>query len=174
MPNSDDARRWQIAFAKQAQAEFKAWQHLESSADIAGCAKLHMLQMVCEKLAKAHLCANGSNPDEIQSSHAYVAKTLPIIARQQFAILSGKQPGQYDDRIRNIKLLAQEIEYLHPNLDRDGQRPDNCEYPWKDSADNVHAPVDHSFGTLALLTAPAGRSLLKVIEYSARRLIEEK
>jgi len=173
VPDKENARKWQVAFARQSQADFEAWQHLEAASDVAACEKLHMLQMACEKLTKAHLCSSGSDPDEIQSSHAYVAKNLPVIARHQFAIRTGKQPAKYDERLRNIKLLAQEIEYLHPNLNADGQRPDNCEYPWKDSAGVVHAPVDHTFAGLNLLQQPAGRTLLKVIEFAAERLIED-
>ena len=48
--------------------------------------------MACEKLAKAHLIAGGADPATLQGSHAYVAKQLPIIARQFLAREAGKLP----------------------------------------------------------------------------------
>lgn len=172
MSSKDDARKWQIAFAQQARVELEAWQVLQATAEVAPCVRLHMLQMVCEKLAKAHLCSAGSDPDTLQSSHAYVAKTLPVIARQIVANRTGGQPRRHDQTMTEIKLLAKEIELLHPNHKANGQRPDNCEYPWKDASALVHAPANHQFPGLHLLSAASGKTLLKIIRLAIDELLK--
>ena len=48
--------------------------------EIPQCHKLLLLQMACEKLAKAHLIKGGRDPNTLQSSHATVAGTLPVPA----------------------------------------------------------------------------------------------
>jgi len=55
------------------------------------CHQLHFLQLACEKLSKAHLCTKGSNSADLQSSHAFVQKTLPLIAREQFLNTNDRQ-----------------------------------------------------------------------------------
>jgi len=59
-------------------------------------------------------------------------------------------------------MSALEIELLAPTVDNQ-RRPDNCEYPWEDSAGNVIAPAEHASATLSLLSQPAGQELLKTL-----------
>src|SRR5437588_28014 len=78
---------WALAYARQAKADFRAWelyeQHPEAVA--AGCHKLLFLQMACEKLCKAYLIRAGTPPAALQTSHGYtprgqdlrVAQSLP-------------------------------------------------------------------------------------------------
>ena len=79
---------WGEAYAKQALADFNAWNELQGNSAIPSCQKLHFLQMACEKLCKAHLCKQpGANPKDFQTSHAYTAKNLGIILRQQLSLV---------------------------------------------------------------------------------------
>jgi len=54
---------WGKAFAKQALADFDAWNELQDNPAVPSSQKLLFLQMACEKLCKAHLCKQpGADP----------------------------------------------------------------------------------------------------------------
>ncbi len=101
---------WRVAFAKQALADLKARDKLLEGPDLPDCGQLHFLQMACEKLCKAYLCGQGVEPSTLQSSHAYIARTLPIIARQQFAVQVGRRANDRSWMIRAIRSLSRKIE----------------------------------------------------------------
>jgi hypothetical protein len=136
---------WAFAYARQADADFRAWELYERylEAVAADCHKLLFLQMACEKLCKAHLIQAGTPPEALQVGHGYMANPLPIVIRQQ--IINARQDPQ---RMRGVldlvRHLAGEIEILNPSMDRDGRRPDNCEYPWE-YGDWVISPLDWTF-----------------------------
>jgi hypothetical protein len=79
---------WSQAYVRQANADFKMFQTfgeialLDYSIEIEECHKLQFLQMACEKLVKAHLCEEGTDPALLQKSHAYVAGSLPVVLLQ--------------------------------------------------------------------------------------------
>jgi hypothetical protein len=50
--------------------------------------------------------------------------------KQEIAYLTGKSQHMRGMMPR-IRQLAREIELLSPAVKRDGQREDNCEYPWE-------------------------------------------
>src|ERR1700677_2344759 len=79
---------WSRGYARQADADFKMFQSLEPESSVESCHKLQFLQMACEKLVKAHLCGEGTDPTALQTSHAYIAGTLPVILRQTAITLS--------------------------------------------------------------------------------------
>jgi hypothetical protein len=79
---------WTVGYARQARADFATYQLLQGESRVPQCHKLQFLQMACEKLVKAHLIKGGTDPKSLQSSHAYVAGTLPVVIRQQL-VLSG-------------------------------------------------------------------------------------
>lgn len=161
--------QWSRALAAQTQADLDGWSKLDRDPQAAQCHRLLLLQMACEKLAKAHLCIHGPDPTDIQKSHAYIAKNLPIIARQ--LISSGfavKNPAWL---LTHVKHLAQEIELLAPAIKRGGQWPDNCEYPWEVAAGNLHSPLDWKFAPSNLLLAPAGKTFVKLIRVAIARLL---
>jgi hypothetical protein len=160
---------WAKGFARQAQADFSTWRLLQGDDTIPECHRLLFLQMACEKLTKAHLCAAGSDPAELQASHGYIAKNLPIIVRQQIP-RSGMSVNNAAWIVQHSKHLAQEIEMLAPAVRRAGRRPDNCEYPWEDDSGQLHVPLDWTFVPSKLLTAPAGRTFLKLIAEAIHRL----
>lgn len=77
------------AFARQALADFRTYQHLENAAGapspIPVCHRLLFLQMTCEKLSRARLYRETSEAEQVKDSHTYTAKQLPVILREQFA-----------------------------------------------------------------------------------------
>ncbi|MDB5310976.1 MAG: hypothetical protein JWO38_5178 [Gemmataceae bacterium] len=172
MPTSDE---WARAFAKQARADFDAWNLLQSPLDIPEgasplfrCQKLHFLQMAFEKLAKAHLLKAGSKISDLRQSHAYVAKHIPVIVRQQM-ILSGEKERVANALRDHCKRIAREVELLSPSVADGGKREDNCEYPWADG-EGLYIPVEWAFPNLNLLTEPAARNILKRIRDAIERL----
>jgi hypothetical protein len=158
---------WATAYARQADADLETFQLIQDL-PVPQCHKLQYLQMACEKLVKAHLCGLGTDPATLQTSHAYVASTLPVVLRHQavFVNFRGKQAREVLKRARH---LAQEIEILSPAVDRAGRRPDNCEYPWEDDRGTLHVPLDWSFQLSQLIVIPAGRRILKLIRGAINR-----
>jgi hypothetical protein len=123
------AVEWSNGYARQARADFETFELVQPLA-VPDCHKLQFLQMACEKLVKAHLCGTGTDPAALQSSHTRVAGTLPVILRQ-YATSVGYTGRSARGVMATAKKRAAEIECLAPAVKRGGQRPDNCEYPWK-------------------------------------------
>lgn len=46
---------------------------------------------------------------------------------------------------RHSRNLARAIELLHPSVDDDGRRPENCEYPWEDGPNRLLVPAEYTF-----------------------------
>ncbi len=153
---------WARAYGRQAAADFVRFQALQPDPAVPECHKLQFLQMACEKLVKAHLCAEGTDPATVQSSHAYVAGKLPLVLRQT-AVGLGFTGPQARTVLQHARHLAQEIELLAPAVKRGGVRPDNCEYPWVDGSGQIRVPLDWSFYPSQLLLTPAGRTILKLL-----------
>ncbi len=164
---------WARAYARQADIDFKAWELYEKhpEAIAAECHKLLFLQMACEKLCKAHLIQGGAPPENLQTSHGYVANPLPVVIQEQMRRMRRSLDGM-QGVLRQIRHLANEIEVLNPTMKRDGQRPDNCEYPWE-SGDRVISPLDWTFHPLSLVTAGAGRTFIKLLRGSIDSILIE-
>ena len=71
---------WSRAYARQAQADLEAREAL-LGAPAPACQHLHSLQMACEKIAKAHRCLGGADPETLMHGHGFAAKVLPQVAR---------------------------------------------------------------------------------------------
>ena len=166
MSTRDD---WAKAYARQAQADLDSWTRLDRDSAALACHQLLFLQMACEKLTKAHLCVQGSDPRDLQSSHAYVARNLPIVFRQLLS--AGLKVNNPKWLLTHVKHLAYEIELLAPAIRRGGKRQDNCEYPWEDESGQLHSPLDWTFAPSRLLLAPAGRTFLKLLRVAIQRLL---
>lgn len=152
------------AFAVQACSDFEARDRL-IEADLPECHQLHYLQMASEKVAKAHYLARGDNPDALQTSHAYIAKAVPIIVRDTLGRTEGAKPAWILNAVRE---LARQIELLAPSVDASGTVPANCEYPWQDAQGRVHAPCRHSFAIN--LNQPAAIKMLKALRTRAAEI----
>lgn len=67
--------------------------------------------------------------------------------------------------------LAQEVEVLNPAMDRNGQRRDNCEYPWEDGGGDLLSPLDWTFNPPHLLTVRFGPTFLKLLRLAINRAL---
>ncbi len=164
---------WALAYARQARADLKAWElygrYPEAVAE--ECHKLLLLQMACEKLCKAYLIRTGARPEDLQTSHGYIARPLPVVIRREM-IDSGQNPDRMRGVLNLFRHLAGEIEVLNPAVTRDGYRPDNCEYPWE-AADRVISPLDWTFHPSRLVTVPGGPTFVKLVKAAITRIIDE-
>ena len=164
---------WVLAYARQADADFRAWELYERNPQTiaAECHRLLFLQMACEKLCKAYLLKNAIfAPSEVQSSHAFVRKHLPTILREGLSI-SNQRRAARRAVVTHLRHLAKEVEVLNPTCDS-ADRPDNCEYPWQ-VGDKVLSPLDWTFVPSQLLTASSGRTFLKAVRVAINRILRE-
>jgi hypothetical protein len=168
---------WSSAYARQADADFNTYQFLEGlpveslgGRQIPVCHRLQFLQMACEKLVKAHLCARGTPPASLQASHGFISKTLPIVIRGE-TIATNFRGAAGKNVVTSANRLAREIDLLAPSVRKGGQRPDNCEYPWEDGNGRLHVPLEWTFSSAELISKPGGRSILKVIRSAVDRLM---
>src|ERR1043166_6062480 len=101
---------------------------------------------------------------DLQASHAYVGKTLPVIAKKLLPTFAGTKSQKFlAFQLRALKQLAREIELLAPSVDDGGRRPDNCEYPWEDGQGALHVPAEYDFPSMKLLATPVGRLLPRLL-----------
>lgn len=157
-------------YARQALADLDRYESLAFAGTVPVCHRLQFLQMACEKLVKAYLCRQGTDPAALQGSHAYVAGTLPIVLRLQATLVNFR--GRHARWVlQHAAHLAREIEVLAPAVKRGGGRPDNCEYPWEDDTSQLHVPLDWTFYPAQLLAARAGRAFLKLVRGANERLL---
>jgi hypothetical protein len=163
---------WARGYARQAEADFRAWQAIEKNEDAHACHRMLFLQMLCEKLCKARLIDSGTPPAALQTSHGYVANPLPLVIRSQLEFM-GENPLVWRRLQAFTRHLAAEIEIMNPAVDRNGQRPDNCEYPWEDAESTLHSPLDWSFTPLQLLRQPQAPSFVKLLKLAIDRAVKE-
>src|SRR6476469_770076 len=135
---------WLREYARQADADIRAWDALRVEAQVPRCHELMFLQMACDTLCKAYLIKTGTAPESLQASHSYIANPLPIVIREQM-VLSKRSPREVAWLLEYVRHLAREIEMLAPAVKRGGKRPDNCEYPWEDATGEIHSPLDWTF-----------------------------
>jgi hypothetical protein len=163
---------WSRAYAIQAQTDFTARDTLCRERNLPPCQQLHFLQMGCEKLCKAHLCARGSKPDDLQTSHAYIAKNLPLIAEMQYIKACNKPLQGQVWFMPDFRNLAREIELLAPAVDDNKRRPDNCKYPWQDAKGLVIIPAEYPFSRCGALQEQPGRLFLKLLMMANAELLK--
>jgi hypothetical protein len=164
--------QWALGYARQAHADFQTWQAIEGNEEVHPCHRMLFLQMACEKLCKARLIDDGTPPEALQTSHGYVANPLPLVIRSQLEFM-GENLRAKAGLLRFTRHLAAEIEVLNPAVDKNGHRPDNCEYPWQDDQQALHSPLDWQFHPLQLLRDRFGPSFVKVLQLSIRRALQE-
>ncbi len=164
---------WALAYARQADADFRAWELYERHprAVAAECHKLLFLQMACEKLCKAHLIQGGTSPESLRASHGFIANPLPIVIKQEM-VSAGQNSQKMKGVLALVRHLAGEIEVLNPAVRRDGQRPDNCEYPWE-AGDEIRSPLDWTFPPLKLVTVRGGPTFIKLLRGAIDRIVDE-
>ena len=163
------AKEWSLGYAKQASSDWVVRKVLLRASGLPTCHQLHYLQMACEKLCKAHLCDKGSDPENLQKSHAYVGSVLPVIFRMRFSRKFRELPDK-SSLLRYVEARAREIDLLAPSVDDDGRRKDNCEYPWKDGAGNVVVPAKWQFTNQDFTGNRASILFFKLIEEAMEEL----
>ncbi len=161
---------WARAYARQARSDLAAREVLLTDGSLPRCHELHYLQMACEKLCKAYLCNGGAAAADLQSSHAYIAKTLPSIAQELLARSARQKVGRRWE-VRAIAALARRIELLAPSVRGGGAVPANVEYPWSGPDGDICIPAHHNFG-LDMLHERAGQTLLKLLFKAAADLAD--
>lgn len=161
---------WQHAYARQARADFAAYEVLRVATHLPQCESLHFLQMACEKLCKSYLCSRKVEPRFLQTSHGFIASHLPEIFKDQRRRLKLHPLNPRSALVRQVNNLSREIELLAPTVDSQ-RRPDNCEYPWLDGAGEAVVPAEYPFANLSLLSESAGQDLLKIIPSAIDELL---
>jgi hypothetical protein len=164
--------QWARGYARQAHADFQSWQAIEADEIVRPCHRMLFLQMACEKLCKARLIEAGTPPELVQTSHGYVANPLPIVIRAQLEFM-GQDLRAKAGLLTFTRHIAAEIEVTNPQVDRNGHRPDNCEYPWENAAQNLHSPFDWTFTPLQLLLGRFGPTFVKVLGLAIDRALDE-
>jgi len=158
-----ERQHWQMAFLKQAKSEWEAYQKTRQ-AQWPACHQFLFLQMASEKLGKAVLIAGHSNLETISQSHAAFVMFMRIASNnRKLRRVLGIKKSQQRAQFKTLLPLAYEIELLAPSLAQKGPNP---EYPWKEIAGNILAPVEYSFPSVKrLLQTPQGVQLLKYVEF---------
>lgn len=161
---------WSQAFARQAESDLDAREAIVAADPRQPeCHALHFLQMACEKLCKASMIAAGTDPLEVQRSHAHIAKHLPTIVRLYLSREAGRR-ARDQWIVDAIRPLARKIELLNPAVLDGGRSPENAEYPWlAPDGVSVIPPVDHHF-EFSILFEKAGVTMLKIIRQAAIEL----
>ena len=135
---------WHEAYLAQARSEEGIRKQL-TAARVEYCHRLHYLQMVSEKLAKATLTPIGS-PRPAPTTHTAFVRMLQVIKgrrdiRRQLGFTDATLFKNYIDSLLD---LAAKIQALSPDLA--GLTQPNPEYPWEDPLTHaVQAPVDYDF-----------------------------
>jgi len=132
---------WARSYARQALSDLNAREALVN-AGAEKCHRLHFLQMAAEKTCKAYLATTNGH-DHVRKSHAYIARILPIIARQFYGVISRVRIPHWE--ISEIRRLAREIEMLAPACDGGEDRRDNTEYPWEGARGEIRTPCEYNF-----------------------------
>ncbi len=144
------------AFAAQASSDLDAYNLLADSA-LPSSHRLHYLQMWLEKLCKAYLWLPDTAADDLRTKHNVVDKVLPRIISEHWRRIGFTQRPD----ISSIRQLCREVDLLHPQVDDNGRRPDNVEYPWIGVSGNAEVPAHWNFPLAKRLYSSSGRLLLK-------------
>lgn len=144
------------AFAAQAASDLEAYNVLADSS-LPSSHRLHYLQMWLEKLCKAYLWLPDAGANELRSRHNVVDKVLPQIIREHWRRIGFTQRPDVDA----IRQLCREVDLLHPQVDDNGRRPDNVEYPWIGRAGQAEVPAAWKFPLAQRLYSNTGRLMLK-------------
>ena len=135
---------WHEAYLAQARGEHAVLRML-TGRKLESCHRLHYLQMVTEKLAKALLTKPGSDTPAPPSHVLFVRMLQSLKWRPDvWRSLGYTRATVFKRYVDSLLDLATKIERLSP--DQAGFGQPNPEYPWRDRAGNqVLAPVEYEF-----------------------------
>src|SRR5580704_4214390 len=140
------------AFAAQAASDLEAYDLFSRSA-LPSNHRLHYLQMWLEKLCKAYIWLPHAGADDLRSRHNVVEKMLPRMIAECWRHLGFTQRPD----LASIRQLCREIDLLHPQVDDEGRRPDNVEYPWTGPSGDTLVPAQWDFPLTRRLYSNTGR-----------------
>jgi len=131
------------------------------------CHQLHYLQMVAEKLAKAHFWRSGNPPPRNHAGFAQFMRSLGGVQQSRRAhlatVLGFKNFNSLQTWIRKVSSLVYDLERLAPALAQNGPNP---EYPWPHNAP-IEYPARHQFALWGqLMNTGLGHQLIQVIQSS--------
>lgn len=132
---------WRAAFLEQAKSENAIRRRLNKP-EIPYSHRLHYLQMVTEKLPKAHL-ANPASPPP--GTHGTFVRFLQVIKGVPHirAALGYSDARAFSQFIDSLLPLASEIQVLAPHLP---PNTPNAECPWQDiSTQEIYVPARFDF-----------------------------
>lgn len=144
------------AFAAQAASDLDVYEVLAGST-LPSSHRLHYLQMWLEKLCKAYLWLPEGAADELRIRHNVVDKILPRMIGEHWRRIGFEQRPD----IAAIRQICREVDLLHPQVDDNGRRPDNVEYPWIGTSGNAEVPAHWEFSLTRRLYSNSGRLLIK-------------
>ena len=144
------------AFAAQAASDLDAYAVFAESS-LPAAHRLHYLQMWLEKLCKAYLWLPDSPAVDLRGRHNVVEKVLPRLIGEHWRRIG------FDQRpdLASIRQLCREVDLLHPQVDDNGRRGDNVEYPWASASGGIEVPARWKFPLSSRLSTHTGRLLLK-------------
>jgi hypothetical protein len=135
---------WREAFLRQAQSDNQVRRRLNTP-EIENSHRLHYLQMVAEKLAKAGL-TNPGTVDPPKASHNAFVRFLQTLKGQKNIQrqLGYKHRKAFSHFVDSLLPQAAKIERLAPQAA--GTTLPNPEYPWRDPKTGaITAPADYDF-----------------------------
>ena len=148
----------------QARSDLDVFIQLQSS-NLPTSHRLHYLQMWLEKLCKAYLWLPDVHYQEHRYRHNVVSKVLPRLVAEHWRRL--RLPNQPD--MAAVRRICREVDLLHPQVDDDGRRPQNVEYPWLDANGGAVVPAQWAFRLARSLYTNPGRLTLKAATLLTRR-----
>jgi len=149
----------QRLYYDQALSDYEIFEFLEERAI---CHRLHYRQMCSEKLSKAYFFGTTAIPRKTHKGFVRFLRSLKT-RRNIWLSLGFSRRDYLDNYIRQIQVLAQEIEDLAPERALYGPNP---EYPWPPPPQEAKvAPVHYEFPVWAKLQrtgrGPKFQSFLK-------------
>ncbi len=147
---------WSEAFAAQAESDLQAFEQLADTT-LPTCHRLHYLQMWLEKLCKAYLWLPEKRMESDVWTHNVVAKVLPRLVAEHWRRIGFQQKPDMEP----IRAICREVDRLHPQVDDNGRRPDNVEYPWPGTSGDTEIPARWKYPLTGKLNTGPARLLLK-------------
>jgi hypothetical protein len=144
------------AFAVQAASDLDAYETLARST-LPSSHRLHYFQMWLEKLCKSYLWLPEATDKDLRGKHNVVGRVLPRIIQEHWRRIGFTQRPD----IASISQLCREIDLLHPQVDDNGRRPDNVEYPWIGTSGDSLVPARWDFSLVRRLYTNPGKLLMK-------------
>jgi hypothetical protein len=154
---------WADAFKSQAASDLKTYENLTKSG-LPQSHSLHYLQMWLEKLCKSYIYKD--NIEDLKWKHQVVEKILPRTIQDYWHRIGFEGKPQ----VSEMRALCREVDLLHPQVDNNGKRRDNVEYPWPEDSGTIAVPSEWKFSLASRLHSPAGHNLIK----AAKALTQSK